>query len=54
MSLFAELRRRNVIRAATAYVVGAWVIVQVAETTFPFVGLSDTADRSKKREDTNK
>jgi adenylate cyclase len=34
MSLFQELQRRNVIRVATAYVVAAWLIVQVAETTF--------------------
>ncbi len=34
MSLLQELQRRNVIRVATAYVVAAWLIVQVAETTF--------------------
>ena len=34
MSLIKELQRRNVIRVATAYVVAAWLIVQVAETTF--------------------
>jgi adenylate cyclase len=33
MSLLQELQRRNVIRVATAYVVAAWLIVQVAETT---------------------
>ena len=27
--LYEELKRRNVIRVATAYVVSAWVIVQV-------------------------
>ena len=35
MSLFAELRRRNVIRMAGLYLVAAWVIVQVAETVLP-------------------
>ena len=35
MSLFAELRRRNVIRMAGLYLVGAWLIVQVAETVLP-------------------
>ncbi len=35
MSFFAELRRRNVIRMAGLYLVGAWVIVQVAETVLP-------------------
>lgn len=35
MSLFAELKRRNVIRMAGLYLVGAWLIVQVAETLLP-------------------
>lgn len=35
MSFFAELRRRNVIRMAGLYLVGAWVVVQVAETVLP-------------------
>lgn len=30
MSLFEELRRRNVIRMVGLYVVGAWLITQVA------------------------
>jgi TolB-like protein/tetratricopeptide (TPR) repeat protein/DNA-binding winged helix-turn-helix (wHTH) protein len=33
-SLFAELRRRKVIRATGAYLVGMWLVLQVAETTF--------------------
>ena len=35
MSLLAELRRRNVIRMAGLYLVGAWLIVQVAATLLP-------------------
>jgi TolB-like protein/Tfp pilus assembly protein PilF len=35
LSLFAELRRRNVIRMAGLYLVGAWLVVQVAETLLP-------------------
>ena len=35
MSLWSELRRRNVIRMAGLYLVGAWLIVQVAETLLP-------------------
>jgi TolB-like protein/Tfp pilus assembly protein PilF len=35
MSFFAELKRRNVIRMAGLYLVGAWLIVQVAETVLP-------------------
>ena len=32
MSLFNELKRRNVFRVGLFYVVSAWVIVQMAET----------------------
>lgn len=45
MSLFAELKRRNVIRVATAYVVSAWLIIQVVETTFPVFGFFDDSIR---------
>ncbi|MGH8035044.1 MAG: hypothetical protein ACREO9_07460, partial [Lysobacterales bacterium] len=34
-SFFAELRRRNVLRIAAAYVVGAWVLVQAADILLP-------------------
>lgn len=37
----AELRRRRVIRVALVYVVAAWVIMQVAQTTFPALLLPD-------------
>ncbi|NCF15270.1 MAG: hypothetical protein GWP62_08175 [Gammaproteobacteria bacterium] len=45
MSLLQELQRRNVIRVATAYVVAAWLIVQVAETTFEAFELGPDALR---------
>ena len=35
MSFFTELKRRNVIRMAGLYLVGAWLIVQVAGTVLP-------------------
>ena len=35
MSLIAELKRRNVIRMAGLYLVGAWLIVQVAGALLP-------------------
>ncbi len=35
MSLFAELKRRNVIRMAGLYLLGAWLVAQVAETILP-------------------
>ncbi len=37
-SFFAELKRRNVIRMAGLYLVGAWLTVQVAETLLPIFG----------------
>ncbi len=45
MSLLRELQRRNVIRVATAYVVTAWLVIQVIETIFPAFGFSDAAVR---------
>ena len=38
MSLFAELKRRNVVKIAAAYVVLAWVFIQVIETVLPVFG----------------
>ena len=43
MSLFAELKRRNVFRVAAAYAVVAWLLIQVASTTFPQLHLPDWA-----------
>lgn len=45
MSLFRELKRRNVLRVGAAYVVFSWLVVQVTETLFPVYGLSDAAIR---------
>ena len=38
MTLIAELKRRNVIRMAGLYLVGAWLITQVAGTVLPMFG----------------
>ena len=46
MSLIAELRRRNVIRVAGLYLVGAWLIVQVAGTVLPMFGAPAWIPRS--------
>jgi TolB-like protein len=35
MSFFSELKRRNVIRMAGLYLVGAWLLIQIAETLLP-------------------
>ena len=45
MSLFNELKRRNVLRVGAAYVVAAWLLIQVAETIFPLFGFDDTPAR---------
>jgi hypothetical protein len=45
MTLFAELKRRNVFRVGAAYVVAAWLLIQVAETIFPLFGYGDTPAR---------
>lgn len=37
--LYQELKRRNVIRVAIAYAVAAWLLIQVADTLFPILGL---------------
>ena len=39
MSLFAELKRRNVLRVAIAYLAAAWMLIQVADIVFPQLGL---------------
>ena len=44
--LFAELKRRNVIRFAGLYLVGAWLLVQVAGTVLPMFGAPDWLPRS--------
>jgi adenylate cyclase len=45
MSFFGELKRRNVIRVGAAYVVVAWLVIQVVETIFPAFGFGDAAVR---------
>ena len=43
--LFEELKRRNVFRAAGMYLVVAWLLLQVGETTFDALGLPDGSQR---------
>ena len=45
-SFFSELKRRNVIRFAGLYLVGAWLIVQVASTVLPMFGAPEWLPRS--------
>ena len=46
MSLITELKRRNVIRMAGLYLVGSWLLVQVASTLFPAFGVPGWALRA--------
>src|SRR4029079_1854340 len=45
-NFLTELKRRNVIRAAGLYLVGAWLIVQVAGTVLPMFGAPEWLPRS--------
>src|SRR5213595_152420 len=40
-NVFAELKRRNVIRAAAFYAASAWLLVQVATQVFPFFHIAE-------------
>lgn len=46
MRLYSELKRRNVFRVGAAYAVAAWLLIQVADTTFPLFGFGDTPARN--------
>jgi TolB-like protein/Tfp pilus assembly protein PilF len=43
MNLLEKLQRRNIVRVAAAYLVGAWLLIQVADTIFPYLGFSGRA-----------
>jgi len=45
-SFFSELKRRNVVRMAGLYLVGAWLLTQVASTVLPMFGAPDWLPRS--------
>jgi len=45
MSIVSELRRRQMFRLTGLYIVGAWLVIQVADIVFPTWGIPDTAMR---------
>ena len=45
LSLFNELKRRNVFRVGAAYIVTTWIIIQVVETLFPVFEFSNESIR---------
>src|SRR6516225_3736252 len=44
-SFFAELKRRNVYKAAVAYLVASWLLIQIATQVFPFFEIPNWAVR---------
>ena len=44
MSFFAELKRRNVFRVAIAYIVLAWIVMQVGDTLAPALRLPESVN----------
>jgi len=45
MSLFAELKRRNVIRVGIAYFVASWVLIQIVDVILPIFEIPDWAPK---------
>ncbi len=45
MKFWQEMRRRRVFRLAGLYIVGAWLVIQVADISFPAWGIPETAIR---------
>lgn len=44
-NLFTELKRRNVLRVGAAYLVGGWILIQIADALFPALNLPDWTTR---------
>ena len=40
--LVAELKRRNIFRVVTVYAVASWVILQLADITFPALDIPES------------
>ena len=45
MSFFDELKRRNVVRVGIAYLVAAWLLLQLADVLVDLLGLPDMAGK---------
>ena len=45
MKLFDELKRRNVIRVGVAYLVAAWLLLQIVDVLAPLLDLPDWVGR---------
>jgi hypothetical protein len=49
MSFFAELKRRNVFRVGIAYVIVAWLIIQVADVVLDNITAPDWVFGSRRK-----
>jgi len=45
MNFFSELKRRNVIRVGIAYLVAAWLLLQIVDVLAPLLDLPDWVGR---------
>ena len=45
VKFWKELRRRQMFRLVGLYIVGAWLVIQVADIVFPTWGIPDSAMR---------
>ena len=45
MSFFSELKRRNVFKVALAYIVAAWLVLQITDVLMSVLGLPETAGK---------
>ena len=43
MSLYSELKRRNVLRVGVAYLAASWLLIQILETLFPIYDVDETS-----------
>jgi hypothetical protein len=46
MSFFTELKRRNVFRVGIAYLIGAWLLAQIADLLIDNIGAPDWVMKS--------
>jgi len=45
--LFSELRRRRIFRTAALYIIGTWLVLQVADVVFPALDIPEQAIRDE-------
>jgi adenylate cyclase len=45
ISLLGDMRRRHIFRVAALYIVGSWLLLQIADVIFPGIGIPATAIR---------